>query len=41
MHTAGIIGSVRAERLRLSFHTSTTAQDVARAVDILSGHLHP
>lgn len=41
MHTAGIIGSVRAERLRLSFHVSTTTQNVARAVDILSGHLHP
>ncbi len=41
MHTAGIIGSVRAERLRLSFHVSTTTQDVAQAVDILSGHLHP
>jgi len=41
MHSAGVIGSVRANRLRLSFHVSTTAQDVARAVDILSGHLQP
>jgi len=41
MQTAGIIGSVRAERLRLSFHVSTTPQDVARAVDVLSGRLHP
>ena len=40
MHRAGIIGSVRANRLRLSFHVSTTAQDVTRAVEILSGHLH-
>ncbi len=41
MHKAGILGSVRANRLRLSFHLSTTTQDVARAVDILAGHLHP
>jgi len=41
MCRAGIIGSIRANRLRLSFHLSTTTQDVARAVDILSGHLHP
>ncbi len=40
MHRAGIIGSVRAERLRLSFHVSTTAQDVSWTVEILSGHLH-
>lgn len=40
MHRAGIIASVRSERLRLSFHVSTTAPDVTRAVEILSGHLH-
>lgn len=41
MEDAGIIGSVRANRLRLSFHVSTSAEDVVRAVDVLSGHLHP
>ncbi len=38
---AGIIGSVRANRLRLSFHVSTSTYDVTRAVNVLSGHLHP
>lgn len=41
MHRAGIIGSVRANRLRLAFHVSTSTQDVAQAIDILSGNLHP
>jgi selenocysteine lyase/cysteine desulfurase len=39
MDQAGIVGSVRAGRLRLSFHVSTSADDVARAVDVLAGHL--
>ena len=39
MAEAGIIGSVRAGRLRLSFHVSTSAADVARAIEVLSGHL--
>lgn len=41
MDAAGIIGSVRAGRLRLSFHISTSTEDVARAVEALSGHLEP
>ena len=41
MDEAGIIGSVRANRLRLSFHISTSTHDVDRAVNVLSGHLHP
>ena len=41
MAEAAIIGSVRAHRLRLSFHISTSTHDVDRAVNVLSGHLHP
>ncbi|MDQ3504546.1 MAG: aminotransferase V, partial [Actinomycetota bacterium] len=41
MRSAGIIGSVRAGRLRLSFHVSTTERDVDRAADVLAGHLQP
>jgi len=41
MDQARIIGSVRAHRLRLSFHISTSTHDVTRAVNALSGHLHP
>ncbi|MGI8430205.1 MAG: aminotransferase class V-fold PLP-dependent enzyme [Solirubrobacteraceae bacterium] len=41
MARAGVVGSVRAGRLRLSFHVSTSAEDVARAVEALSGHLRP
>lgn len=41
MDQTGIIGSVRANRLRLSFHISTSTHDVDRAVNILSRHLHP
>jgi selenocysteine lyase/cysteine desulfurase len=36
---ASIIGVARAGRLRLSFHVSTSEQDVDRAIDALSGHL--
>ncbi|GAA1608299.1 aminotransferase class V-fold PLP-dependent enzyme [Kribbella sancticallisti] len=39
MAAAGIVAAVRAGRLRLSFHLSTTEADVARAVDVLGGHL--
>ncbi|MGI8535039.1 MAG: hypothetical protein ACR2K2_00805 [Mycobacteriales bacterium] len=41
MDEAGVIGSVRANRLRLSFHISTSTRDVDRAANILSGRLHP
>lgn len=41
MRDAGIVASVRAGRLRLSFHVSTTVADVDRAVTVLSGHLRP
>ena len=39
MEEAAIIGSVRAGRLRLSFHVSTGQADADRAADVLSGHL--
>jgi selenocysteine lyase/cysteine desulfurase len=35
-----IAASTRAGRLRLSFHVSTTAEDVDRAAEVLAGHLH-
>lgn len=41
MGAANIIGAARAGRLRLSFHLSTSEQDVDTAVDALSGHLRP
>lgn len=39
MEAAGIVGSVRAGRLRLSFHVSTSEQDADRAAEVLAGHL--
>lgn len=41
MTAAGIVGSVRAGRLRLSFHVSTSEQDADRAAEVLAGHLRP
>jgi selenocysteine lyase/cysteine desulfurase len=41
MRSAGIVGVSRAGRLRLSFHVSTSGQDVETAVAALSGHLRP
>jgi selenocysteine lyase/cysteine desulfurase len=41
MRSANIVGVTRAGRLRLSFHVSTSEQDVDRAIDVLSGHLRP
>jgi selenocysteine lyase/cysteine desulfurase len=35
----GIVGAMRAGRLRLAFHLSTTEADVEHAVDVLRGHL--
>lgn len=40
MAAAGVIGAVRAGRLRLSFHLSTTDADVDRAVAALAGLVH-
>lgn len=40
MEHASVRGSVRAGRLRLSFHVSTTAADVDRALEALAGHVH-
>ncbi len=37
---AGIAAATRAGRLRLSFHVSTTADDVDRAAEVLDGHVH-
>lgn len=39
MRAANIVGVTRAGRLRLSFHISTSTQDVDTAIDALSGHL--
>lgn len=41
LEQAGIAGAVRAGRLRLSFHVSTSPADVDRAIDVLAGHLRP
>jgi len=40
MRTAGVVASMRAGRLRLSFHLSTSAEDVDRAIDVLIHHVH-
>lgn len=39
MRSAGIVGVTRAGKLRLSFHVSTSEEDVDRTVEVLSGHL--
>lgn len=39
MADAGIVGAVRAGRLRLSFHLSTSTADAERAAEVLAGHL--
>ena len=41
MTAAGIMGSVRAGRLRLSFHVSTSQDDADRAGEVLAGHVRP
>jgi selenocysteine lyase/cysteine desulfurase len=39
MADAGIVAAVRAGRLRLSFHLSTSTADVERSAEVLAGHL--
>lgn len=39
MAQAGIVAAVRAGRLRMAFHLTTTMDDMARAADVLGGHL--
>lgn len=39
LSAAGVVGSMRAGHLRLSFHVSTTEEDVDRAIDALDGHV--
>lgn len=39
MEEAKVVGSVRAGRLRLSFHVGNTTDDVDRAVEVLAGHV--
>lgn len=39
MHDASIVGALRAGRLRLSFHVSTSEDDVDRAVEVLRPHV--
>jgi selenocysteine lyase/cysteine desulfurase len=41
MAAAGIIGSARADRLRLSFHVSTSDHDADLAADVLRRHVTP
>jgi len=41
MKAAGIVGAIRAGRLRLSFHVSTSEEDADRAAEVLAGHLRP
>jgi len=41
MTAARIMGSVRAGRLRLSFHVSTSQDDADRAGEVLAGHVRP
>jgi len=41
MEAARISGSVRAGRLRLAFHISTSEGDAERAAGVLAGHLQP
>jgi selenocysteine lyase/cysteine desulfurase len=40
MADAGVVASVRAGRLRLSFHVNNTDDDVDRAVAVLRGRVH-
>lgn len=39
LREAAVVAAVRAGRLRLSFHVSTTAADVDRAVEVLAPHV--
>jgi selenocysteine lyase/cysteine desulfurase len=41
LEEAGIIASMRAERLRLSFHINNTDADADAAAEVLAGHVHP
>ena len=36
---AGIVASMRADRLRLSFHINNTDADADRAAEVLAGHV--
>jgi selenocysteine lyase/cysteine desulfurase len=38
---AGIVASMRARRLRLSFHINNTDADADRAAEVLAGHVEP
>jgi hypothetical protein len=39
LQRAGVIGSVRAGRLRLAFHVNNTTSDADRAADAAAGHV--
>jgi selenocysteine lyase/cysteine desulfurase len=39
LERAGVVGAVRAGRLRLSFHVNNTALDADRAADAVAGHV--
>ncbi len=39
MRAADIVGASRAGKLRLAFHVSNSAEDVDRAIEVLSGHV--
>ena len=40
LHRAGVVGSVRAGRLRLAFHVNNTTADADRAAEALAGVVH-
>lgn len=39
LERAGVVGSIRAGRLRLAFHVNNTADDAGRAAEVVAGHL--
>ena len=41
LEEAGIVASMRAGRLRLSFHINNTGADADRAAEVLAGHVQP
>ena len=41
LERAGVVGSVRAGRLRLAFHVNNTTTDADRAAEAVAGHVQP
>jgi selenocysteine lyase/cysteine desulfurase len=40
LERAGVVGSIRADRLRLAFHVNNNSHDAERAAEALLGHVH-